>query len=499
MPDNYILSIDQSTSGTKALLFDKAGNLIARSDLPHDQLISEKGWVEHNPDQIYQNTIEVVKAVVAKAGIDKDEIIGAGISNQRETSVVWDRVTGKPVYNAIVWQCARGAEICNRIAEAGHAEMIASHTGLQLSPYFSAAKISWILKNVTGIDEKLKMNEICAGTIDSFLVYRLTHGNSFKTDYSNASRTQLFNIHTLAWDEEICGVFKIPVSILPEVSDSDALYGETDFDGFLDKKIPIHAVLGDSHGALFGQGCLKEGMIKATYGTGSSIMMNIGSKPVLSKKGVVTSLAWGIGGEVYYVLEGNINYSGAVLKWLIEDVKLIQSAKESEELSLAANPEDKTYLVPAFTGLGAPYWDSRATAVLSGMTRTTGKAEIVKAALECIAYQITDIVRVMSEEAGITLEELRVDGGPTKNSYLMQFQSDLLNIPVQIPDMEELSGIGAAYLAGIATGLYERDAVFSRIRRNEYKPSMNDTKREKLYRGWKEAVNLVLTKEKEEM
>lgn len=491
MSNKYILAIDQSTSGTKAMLFDKAGLLIARSDLPHHQLVSEKGWVEHNPEEIYKNTIEVTKAVIKQASIDKSDILGVGISNQRETAMVWDNSTGKPVYNAIVWQCARGAEICNRIAAEGNGELIKKRTGLHLSPYFSAAKIGWVLQNVEGIQEKLAKQELYAGTMDSYLVYRLTEGKSFRTDYSNASRTQMFNITTLQWDEEVCKLFGIPVTMLPTVGYSDSHFGETDFEGFFDHKIPIHAVLGDSHGALFGQGCLKEGMIKATYGTGSSIMMNIGKKPVFSKKGVVTSLAWGIGGEVSYVLEGNINYSGAVLKWLVEEVGLIGSAAESEPLAKIANKEDKTYLVPAFTGLGAPYWDSKATASLSGMTRTTGKAEIVKAAVECIAYQITDIVKVMSEEAGVAIGELRVDGGPTKNSYLMQFQSDMLDIPVQVPSQEELSGIGAGYLAGIVLGFYE-NSIFESIKRSKYEPSMQEIRRRELYHGWENAVKSVL-------
>lgn len=492
MSDKYILAIDQSTSGTKAILFNKAGRLLARKDLPHDQMISDKGWVEHNPEQIYHNTIEVVKAVVVQAGIDKNDIIGVGISNQRETSVVWERATGKAVYPAIVWQCARGAEICNQISALGHNDFIKSRTGLPLSPYFSAAKISWVLKNVKGLKEKLTRNELCAGTIDSFLVFKLTGGKAFKTDFSNASRTQLFNIMTLKWDEEVCKLFDIPVALLPAVCYSDSFFGETDFEGYLNQKIPIQAVMGDSHGALFGQGCLEKGMIKATYGTGSSIMMNIGKKPVISKKGVVTSLAWGINNEVNYVLEGNINYTGAVIKWLIEEVGLISSAAESEALAAGANKEDKTYLVPAFSGLGAPYWDSSAMATLRGMTRTTGKAEIVKAAVECIAYQITDIVKVMSEEADVMIGELRVDGGPTRNRYLMQFQSDLLNIPVQVPDLEELSGIGAGYLAGIALGCYDRDTIFESINRGKYEPAMKEGIREELYKGWLKAVKSVL-------
>jgi glycerol kinase len=330
--------------------------------------------------------------------------------------------------------------------------------------------------------------------MDSWLVYKLTEGKSFKTDYSNASRTQLFNISELRWDEEICKLFKIPADMLAEVNFSDSLYGETDFNGFLDAKIPIYGVLGDSHGALLGQGCLEPGMIKATYGTGSSIMMNIGKKPVFSNKGVVTSLAWGFEGEINYVLEGNINYTGAVIKWLIDDVNLIQSAKESTELAKSANKEDDTYLVPAFTGLGAPYWDSNAKAAMIGMSRTTGKAEIVKAAVECIAFQITDIVKVMSEEAGVSIEELRVDGGPTKNDYLMQFQSDMLGIPVQVPNLEELSGIGAAYLAGIALNLYEKDKIFASMNRTKFEPCMDKKEIERRYHGWKNAVNSVLTK-----
>lgn len=495
MSSKYILSIDQSTSGTKALLFDEVGDLIARSDLLHEQMISDKGWVEHNPNQIYENTLEVVKAVVKQAAIDKNNIIGVGISNQRETAMVWDKSTETPVYNAIVWQCARGEAICKEIANLGFSELIRSNTGLHLSPYFSAAKISWILQNVEGIQEKADRKELCCGTMDSWLLYKLTKGISFKTDYSNASRTQLFNISELKWDAKVCELFAIPMDMLAEVCDSNAYFGETDFDGFLDSKIPIHSVLGDSHGALFGQGCLETGMIKTTYGTGSSIMMNIGKKPVFSKKGVVTSLAWGIDGEINYVLEGNINYTGAVIKWLIEDLKLIQSAKESEDLAKSANKEDGTYLVPAFTGLGAPYWDSNATATLSGMTRTTGKAEIVKAAVECIAYQITDIVTLMSEEAGVNIEELRVDGGPTKNEYLMQFQSDILGISVQVPNLEELSGIGVAYLAGITLKLYEKDKLFAHISRKKFEPLMKEASRDKRYQGWKNAIKAVLTDE----
>lgn len=489
----YVLGIDQSTQGTKALLFDEEGTLICRTDLPHKQYINEKGWVEHDPEEIYANTLAVVKNLVEKAGINKNDLAVLGISNQRETAMVWNRTTGKPVYNAVVWQCARGAQICEEIEKAEDADMIRSHTGLQLSPYFSAAKIAWVLKNVGEVQELADKGELCCGTIDSWLVYKLTGGKEFRTDYSNASRTQMFNISELKWDKQVCGLFGIPMSALPEVTDSDGDYGITDFDGYLDHEIPIRGVLGDSHGALFGQGCVETGMIKSTYGTGSSIMMNIGDKPVFSNR-VVTSLAWKLGGEVNYVLEGNINYTGAVITWLKDDLELISSPGETEQLAKESNPADKSYLVPAFTGLGAPYWDSEATGILTGMTRTTKRKEIVRAALDCIAYQITDVIKAMSTESGIDISELRVDGGPTKNKYLMQFQSDIAHVTVQVPSSEELSGIGAAYAAGIAAGIYNKKEVLNKMTRIRFTPQMQPEERAQKYAGWKNAVEQVLHK-----
>ena len=488
---DYIVGIDQSTQGTKALLFDGAGALLCRTDLPHRQIINEKGWVEHDGEEIYENTIQVVKNLAAKAGIDKSHIKGLGISNQRETAIAWNRMTGKPVYNAIVWQCARGAYICDRLEKEGVSELIRLHTGLKLSPYFSAAKLGWLMEQVPEAATLAKEENLCCGTMDSWLVYRLTGGKEYRTDYSNASRTQLFNIETLQWDEEICRMFGIPAGSLPQVTGSDSCFGYTDFEGFLDSPIPIHGVLGDSHGALYGQGCLKKGMIKTTYGTGSSVMMNIGEKPVLSEK-VVTSLAWHMGGKATYVLEGNINYTGAVITWLKDSVHLIDSPGETEELARMASPDDQTYLVPAFSGLGAPYWDSRASAMFYGMSRLTGRAELVKAGLQSIAYQITDVVKAMEEESGIPIRELRVDGGPTKNRYLMQFQSDMAGIAVGVPSEEELSGIGAAYAAGIAMGLYEEARLFGRMERTFFTPAMEADERTARYGGWKHAVSKVL-------
>lgn len=490
MEHTYIISVDQSTQGTKALLFDSTGKLQKRTDVPHRQIISENGWVSHDPEEIYRNTIRVVKDLIEESGIDRSKVRGIGISNQRETTLVWNRQTGEPITDAIVWQCARAAEICERDGITAKAQMIKERTGLKLSPYFPAAKMAWILEHTPDGTALAKAHNLCFGTIDTWLVYRLTGGRSYKTDYSNASRTQLFNIFTLKWDEEICQLFGIDPRDLAEVCDSDSRFGMTDFEGFFDQPIPIHAVLGDSHGALFGQGCLHRGDIKATYGTGSSIMMNIGQEPILSSHGVVTSLAWGMGGTVNYVLEGNINYTGAVISWLKDDVRLIDSPGETESLCEEAKKEDDLYLIPAFTGLGAPYWKSNAKAVLTGITRTTGKAEIVRAGIECIAYQITDVVRAMEADAGEKIHDLRVDGGPTKNGYLMQFQSDILGNRVLVPEAEELSGIGAAYAAGIAMGIYDR-GIFDAMKRTAWEPKMDVAVRDRKYSGWTTAVEKI--------
>lgn len=486
----YIIAIDQSTQGTKVMLFDQDGRMTLRVDKAHAQLIDERGYVEHNPQEIYRNLIDLVKELLEKSSIDPADIRAVGISNQRETALAWYR-SGEPVYNAIVWQCARGAAICDRIAEKGEAEDVRQRTGLQLSPYFSGAKLAWIMENVPGVHDAALKGEVLCGTVDSYLVYRLTGGKEFRTDYSNASRTQLFNIHTLAWDEAMLARFGIPACCMAEVTDSDGLYGYTDFEGVLPASVPIHGVMGDSHGALFGQGCLERGMMKATYGTGSSIMMNIGPDPVMSDLGLVTSLAWKTGGQVHYVLEGNINYTGAVISWLKNDVGLMESAGESEALARSANPQDKTYLVPAFSGLGAPYWRSDVSAAMVGMSRTTGRAEMVKAGLESIVYQITDIVLLMQKEAGIDQVELRVDGGPTRNKWLMQFQSDILSCPVMVPSTEELSAMGAAYAAGLAAGVYTQD-IFTRNSYERFAPKMAPQLQAQKYAGWQAAVKMIL-------
>ena len=492
MEEKYIVSIDQSTQGTKGLLFNSRGELIKREDKSHEQIVNAEGWVSHNPMEIYENVLLVVKKLLK--GIEKSKVVGLGISNQRETSLVWDRKTGLPLGNAIVWQCKRAVEICEREKIKQNADKIREKTGMPLSPYFPAAKIAWLLENQQGVSELLKKGQLCHGTMDTWLIYKLTGGISYKTDYSNASRTQLFNIFDLSWDEEICSLFGIDSKNMPQVCDSDALYGETDFEGVLPCKIPICGVMGDSHGALFGQGCISTGMTKATYGTGSSIMMNIGKYPVLSQSGLVTSLAWKVNGEVSYVLEGNLNYTGAVISWLKNDLELIDSPKETEKLAKEAIKDDSLYLVPAFSGLGAPYWKSDAKAAFVGMTRTSKKREFVRSALESIAYQITDVLQAMKNDAKTKLDKLKVDGGPTRNAYLMQFQGDIADVKVEIPNAEELSGIGVAYLAGLRLGIWGEE-IFERLERKIYSPQMKKEKRKEKYLGWQKAVQTVISED----
>lgn len=487
----YIIAIDQSTQGTKAMLLDEAGCRGTVVQRPHRQIILPNGFVEHDPEEIYANVCGVAGDLLGQTGIDPADISGIGISNQRETTVAWDRVTGHSFGNAVVWQCARGKAICDVLEARGAAEMIRTRTGLRLSPYFSAAKAAWILQNREDARQAAQEGRFAAGTVDSYLVYRLTGGKSFKTDVSNASRMQLMDLRTLSWDPEICALFGMDPSMLPEICDSDALYGYTDFEGVLPQPVPIHGVMGDSHASLFGHGCRRPGQMKSSYGTGSSIMMNIGNAPVLSENGLVTSLAWRIGGETNYVLEGNINYSGAVMTWVIQDLGLLDKASDADALIEKAEPADTTYIVPAFSGMGAPYWASDAKAMIYGMSRNTGRAELVKAVDECIAYQVTDIVRIMSQESGAPLSEVRADGGGSKGRFLMQFQSDILGIPVYASDNEELSGTGAGWAAGLGLGLYD-ESIFGRSHYQAYQPHMSAELQKQKYDGWKDAVRRVL-------
>lgn len=488
MPEQYVIGIDQSTQGTKAILFDGDGEIVDKSFLPHKQIVSDSGWVSHDGEEIFRNVVMSVKTLVEHAAVNKKAVAAIGISNQRETTIAWDRETGKPADHAIVWQCARAREITAEITDEGFRRAVQEKTGIPLSPYFPAAKAAWLLRHTRSAKQLAAEHRLCIGTIDSWLVYKLTEGAVFKTDCSNASRTQLFNLHSLSWDRDICAALGIPEDALPYVESSDGDFGVTTLSGFFDTPVPIRSAMGDSHAALFGQGCIRPGMAKATYGTGSSIMMNIGGQFRRSGSGLVTSLAWGRGGKVNYVLEGNINYTGAVITWLKEDLGLIENAKDTADIARSANRTDGTYLVPAFSGLGAPYWNDSATAVFCGMSRTTGRKELVKAGLECIAYQVTDIVEAMSKDAGMTLSELRVDGGPTANDYLMQFQSDISRTRICVPKAGELSAMGAAFMAGIGAGLYDESVLTADRLKKAYLPEMECEIRNRKYDGWKAAV-----------
>lgn len=496
MSAKYILSIDQSTSATKAVIFDERCSLIKRVTVDHAQYYPNPGWVEHDPMEIYQNTLKAVELATECADISQDDIIAIAITNQRETTVVWDKITGEPVYNAIVWQCQRAGKICQDIESRGYAPVIKQKTGLVLSPYFSAAKAKWILDNVEGARKKAEEGRLLFGTIDSWLVFKLTGGKVHATDYSNASRTQLFNIKELKWDEELLSIFTLPKSMMPEVKFSDEIFGFTDINQVFTRQIPICGIMGDSHAALFGQNCFEKGMAKATYGTGSSIMMNIGKQPLESRRGLVTSLAWGYKGHVDYVFEGNINCTGATIKWLVDDLELIPDSKSAGIIASSVEDTEGVYVVPAFVGLGAPYWDSEAKAAITGIARGTKKAHVVRAAEESIAYQIKDILDLMISESGIILKELRVDGGPTRDAFLMQFQADMLNVPVVRSKVEELSAMGSALMAGLAVSIWNDFKQIERIRQIDavFNSQMPEERRQRLYSGWQKAVKTILSK-----
>ncbi|MCR5160670.1 MAG: glycerol kinase GlpK [Lachnospiraceae bacterium] len=485
----YILGIDQSTQATKAILVDRNGHVTERAALPHRQIINDQGWVEHDLEEIWSHTVEVVKTVMDKAGASADDLDSIGICNQRETICVWDKETGKPVFNAVVWQCSRGKEISDRLEKQGLAAEVRERSGMQLSPYYSAAKAAWILEHVEGAKEKNEKGALCIGTIDAFLVWRMT-GN-FYTDASNAARTQLFNIRDLKWDERLCEMFGINPACLPEVADSNAQFGLTDIGGALSSPVMVGGIMGDSNGALYGEGCFEKGMVKATYGTGSSIMMNIGSECVVSEDpGAVTSIAWSLDGKVEYVLEGNINYSAATIRWLEKDLKLISNPGETEQLAYSANPKDRTYLVPAFSGLGSPYWDNDAEGMVCGMTRVTGKAEFTRAALDCIDYQITDVLKIMEKISGVSVSQLRTDGGATKNNYLMQFQSDIMNCEVSVSLEDEVPCLGPVFAAGLKSGFFT--SLDGLVEKKDFYPAMDEAVREEKLAGWKKAVQRCL-------
>ncbi len=492
--DKFILSIDQSTSGTKALFVDRHGHVLARSSEEHKQMYPSPGWVEHDPVEIYNNVKKAARSSLKLAGIDASKLAAISITNQRETAVIWDKTTGMPIYNAIVWQCQRTADICAELMAAGHEPLVQAATGLRLDPYFSAAKWAWILEHAADAKQLLAEGKLLAGTIDSWLVWKLTGGSIHATDYTNASRTSLFNIHSLTWDEELCRMFGVPHELLPVVKSSDEVFGYTDDPELFPEKVPISGVIGDSQAALFSQLCLEPGMAKATYGTGTSVLMNVGDKPANSGNGLVTAIAWTISGKVTYALEAIIRTSGDSIKWVRDKLGLFDSFEEMERYLEKAPDNEGVYLVPAFVGLGAPYWDPYARAAIIGMTRRTGKAHIIRAALESIAYQVRDAVDLMEEETGIRLKVLLADGGASDNAILMQFQADLLDNPVVKSDVSELSAMGSIYLAGLGVGYWKSLKEIAALTKSGkcYEALMPAEERERQYAGWKKAVNSVL-------
>jgi glycerol kinase len=491
----YILSIDQSTSATKAMLFDEQGSLHARESVSHRQYYPREGFVEHDAEEIYRNTLSAMRGCVEKSGLAESDLAAVAITNQRETVLVWDRDTGRPIAHAAVWQCLRGREICAELAADGHGDMVKRKTGLLLDPYFSASKIKWMLDNTPGARDRAESGGLVFGTIDTWLVWNLT-GGIHVTDYSNASRTLLFDISQLAWSPELLELFDIPASMAPALVASDVVVGTTKKGEPFGVELPIAGLLGDSHAALFGETCFDRAAVKATYGTGSSIMMNVGPKPIESKRGIVTSVGYGLSSGTTYAFEGNIHSSGGTIQWLVEDVGLIENAAESSTLSRSVDSTEGVYLVPAFVGLGAPYWDNEARAALVGMSRSTAKAHIVRAAEESIAYQVQDLLSTMSVEASAAVAVLSADGGVTRDTFLMQFQSDILNVPVQCAGIEEVSALGSAYAAGLAAGIWSglEELKGLTVSGRKYVPRMAEDTRKRLISGWREAVGRTLWK-----
>ena len=485
----YILSFDQGTTSSRAIVFDKSGNIVSVAQKEFRQIFPQPGWVEHDANEIWSTQIGVATEAVQKAGITTQDIAAIGITNQRETTVVWDRQTSQPVYNAIVWQDRRTSDYCDQLKNDGSAKIIKEKTGLVTDAYFSGTKIKWILDNVEGAREKAEKGELCFGTIDAWLLWKLTKGQVHATDVSNASRTMIFNIHTLQWDQELLDLMNIPLAMLPEVRGSSEVYGYTE-QIVTSAKIPVSGIAGDQQAALFGQMCTQPGMVKNTYGTGCFMLMNTGDKPIASSNNLLTTIAWKVNGQVQYALEGSVFIAGAVVQWLCDGLKLIQKSSDVEELSLKEEDSGGVFMVPAFTGLGAPYWNQHARGIIVGLTRGSSNSHIARAAVESIAYQTMDVLKAMEADANISIKEVRVDGGATVNNYLMQFQADILNTTVIRPAITETTALGAAYLAGLAVGFWsdvkELEAYWQKEKL--FEPAMDDGKRKNLQKQWARAI-----------
>ncbi|MGI8545632.1 MAG: glycerol kinase GlpK [Aridibacter sp.] len=495
MSDKYIIALDQGTTSSRTVLFNEQGELLDIAQREFEQIFPKSGWVEHNPLEILKTQLDTLSEIISKNKISSAEIAAIGITNQRETTIVWDKNTGKPIHNAIVWQDRRTAPICENIKEKGLADYVKKVTGLIVDSYFSGTKVKWLLDNVEGARERAENGELLFGTVDSWLLWNLTDGKVHATDYSNASRTMLYNIKDLKWDEKMLEELSIPKSMLPKVKPSGYHFGDYELDGV---KIPIAGIAGDQQAALFGQACFEKGMAKNTYGTGCFLLMNTGEEMQYSENGMLTTIAWGLDDKVYYALEGSVFIAGAAVQWLRDGLKFFTSASESEKLALEVEGENSVYVVPAFAGLGAPYWDMYARGAVFGLTRDTGRKHITKATLESIAYQTKDILNAMQEDSKIELSELKVDGGACANNFLMQFQADILDTKVERPEVIESTALGAAYLAGIIVGLWKKeDIINNRKIEKTFEPKLDDEKRTKLYKGWKKAVKRTMNWENE--
>ncbi|HFJ9403430.1 MULTISPECIES: glycerol kinase GlpK [Bacillus cereus group] len=486
----YILSLDQGTTSSRAILFNKKGEIVHSAQKEFTQHFPKPGWVEHNAQEIWGSILAVIATCLSEADVKPEQIAGIGITNQRETAVVWDKTTGKPIYNAIVWQSRQTAEICDELKEKGYGEMVREKTGLLIDAYFSGTKVKWILDNVEGAREKAENGDLLFGTIDTWLVWKLSGGKAHVTDYSNASRTLMFNIHDLQWDDELLDMLTVPKSMLPEVRPSSEVYGETIDYHFFGQNVPIAGVAGDQQAALFGQACFGEGMAKNTYGTGCFMLMNTGEKAVASEHGLLTTIAWGIDGKVNYALEGSIFVAGSAIQWLRDGMRMFKDASESEVYANRVESTDGVYVVPAFVGLGTPYWDSEVRGAMFGVTRGTTKEHFIRATLESLAYQTKDVLCAMEADSGIELKTLRVDGGAVKNNFLMKFQSDILDVPVERPVINETTALGAAYLAGLAVGYWKnQDEIKEQWHMDKrFEPTMEAETSEELYAGWKKAI-----------
>ena len=490
MAKKYVLALDQGTSSSRAILFDAAGRSVASAQREFTQIFPQPGWVEHNAEEIWSTQIGTAAEALARAGVNPEDVAAIGIANQRETTVVWDVETGKPICNAIVWQCRRTTGICERLKEAGWENTVRDKTGLVIDAYFSGPKLQWILDNVSGARARAEAGKLRFGTVDSWLIWKLTGGRVHVTDVTNASRTMLFNIHTLQWDEELLGAMDIPAAMLPQVGMSSEIYGMTDRQIFFGAEVPIAGAAGDQQAALFGQACFEPGTAKNTYGTGCFMLMNTGRTAVASRHGLLTTIALGINGATEYALEGSIFVAGAAIQWLRDGLKLIESSADSEYFAAKVPDAGGVYVVPAFVGMGAPYWNMKARGAIFGLTRGAGKSHLVRATLESLAYQTKDVLAAMEADSGISLRSLKVDGGATANDLLMQFQADILGTTVERPVITETTAMGAAYLAGLATGFWgNRDELKRQWRMDRrFEPSMEAEVRERLYRGWKKAV-----------